>query len=204
MGIKDKRNTHKEEKKNVADEQVWKSIAVANNGSNLDVDEIYFMKLLARNIAQHEDFYNQIKKNCRSGMIVAISFGVSGMLCMIITMLIVGGTTEISLPFLVIKPTTLDGGCLCFFACIIVVFEILAGLGVWLHLSSVRQLGCYHDTVNKNQHILLLVGLAAKTKESDKNTDKELYARIIESELRRREQSINLQKEENRRKHFAD
>lgn len=153
-------------------EQIWKNISAGNDEAN--ADEIYFMKLLARDIAQHEDLYDWLKKNHEMVTVISVIFGILGAVIM----------------YLAKEYFSLDIRLVFLYVFVAILFEILAVIGVGLCWLSLKQLWQYHDTLYDNEQFLLLIEIATKTKEYGKNTDKELYARIIESELKRREQLV--------------
>lgn len=187
------KKTIKKTKKTKAIDRVWEDINTADNVSN--ADEIYFMKLLARNIAQNEDLCHRIQKKYGIGMAISMIFGILGAVVMVITIIMSGSETVISLPFLTTKPTTLDTGLIALFVFAAILLEVLAGIGMCLYWHSLQQLRQYRDALYDNEQFLLMVGMAAKAKGLSKNADKELYARIVESELKRREQLAFQQKE---------
>ncbi len=74
-------------------------------------------------------------------------------------------------------------------------FEILAGLCIWASYSMHRRMEHYLEILCNREQILLSVGIATKAERCDQNLKGELYKRILESELRRREEIVALNKQ---------
>lgn len=141
-----------------------------------DDAEICCFEFLARNIHLQEELCEWIKQQNTAGMKSALVFGILGAINIFVAIIMIGigkGTMSIVI---------------CVFAAVL--FELLSGLTLWLYRIPLSNLELYFVALQENAHFWTMIGLITKTKNVEKNIDKELYASMIESEMRKREQLL--------------
>lgn len=166
--------------------QVWESIKCPGDQSSKDSDEIYFLKLLARNQVQIESFYGCAKRTNTMCLVLAGAFGIAGVVFAPAIVWLIDTKTA--------NQSMMNQNYIYVAVLGMILLEILAGLCIWASYSMHRRMEHYHGILCDREQILLSVGIAVKAERGDPNLKGELYKRILESELRRREEIAALNK----------
>lgn len=148
------------------------------------IKEMSFLKTYAHNMLWQQEICKSFQKRLCIETILTFIFSMAG-----ITILIVDLVLDRTGVFSQNKMTLF---CI---AIVAILFEVLSGLLLWLSKETIRQLKQYRDDLHKNEQLIFMLGVvdlvsSKKTQETSDNQD--LYMRVVESELRKREQSARL------------
>lgn len=172
-------------KKEDCQEKKVQKLVDALSTSNADgIQEINFLKAYAHNILQQQNICKSFRIRSCIEVIIALILSVAGVIILIMELILEGMG--------VFSQNTMAIFCIVIVA---ILFEILSGLFLWLSKETIKQLKQYRDDLYKNQQLIFMFGIVdfvSNKKDQEKGDIRDLYMRVVESELRKREQSARL------------
>lgn len=162
-------------------QQLVDAISISNAEN---VREINFLKAYAHNTLQQQKICTTFRIRLYIEIVMAIILSGAGAVIVIM---------ELNVERTRIFPR--DTTTILCMVLIAILFEALSGLLLWLSRDTIQQLKQYRDDLYKNEQLLFILGvvdLASTKKNQEKDDIRDLYMRVVESELRKREQSARL------------
>lgn len=168
-------------KEDCQEKKVQKLVDALSTSNAEGIQEINFLKAYAHNMLQQQNICKSFQIRSYIEVIIALIFS---MVCVIILIIeLIWEETG------VFSQNTMVIFCI---AIVAILFEVLSGLLLWQSKETIKQLKRYRDDLYKNEQLIFMFGivdLVSNKKNQEKGDIRDIYMRVVESELRKREQS---------------
>lgn len=146
-----------------------------------DIKEMSFLKTYAYNMLWQQDICKSFRKRLYAETIMALIVSMTGVAILIVDLVLEGMG--------VFSQNKMAVFCI---AIVAILFEVLSGLLLWISKETIKQLKQCRDDLQRNEQFIFMLGvvdLVSSKKIQGASDNQDLYMRVVESELRTREQS---------------